>query len=115
MRLFVLCEVCLSLFWCLIASAEVRVISGAQTLAADQTWDLDGLELKADAEIRTNGYRLTIRVSGDLRTQDGAKIIRGPTPLPSPAPVPDKAAKGISFNPGPDSEGGGVRRGGKAG
>jgi hypothetical protein len=59
-----------------VGGAENRIISGPVTLETDETWAVSNLELKADSEIRTNGHRLTVKVDGDLRADEGALATR---------------------------------------
>ena len=94
---------------------ESKTLSATLTLNKDETWQVASLVLDKDADIQTNGHRLTISVEGDLHSESGAKIQRGADSTQSSSDVPPRAADGKSFDPGPNTSGQGERKDGRAG
>jgi hypothetical protein len=96
--------------------AEERIISGSILLTKDELWEASGVVFKGDAIIQTNGHRLVFTINGNMHAEPGARIFRGEDLSIFPIPdTPTPAARGKTFDRGPNTDGQGVRKDGRPG
>jgi hypothetical protein len=96
----------LQLFSGCIYASEMNLDQSVRSLTSDTKWVFSELTLNATT-IKTNGYKLTIIVNGNLNIIGNARIYSFDKPASQPDPKkPVKPARGTpSYDPGPNTPG----------